>query len=145
VSVAFCNSALDHAMEPFALLKEIHRTLKENGILILWQGVYRRKDYEQKTSEQETHLRIFTKENLLETLEKAGFSINKKSYLGCNLALSSESYKSITLNFPKFLNSCLVIPVKIYLFTGTILPKYASIALIKSRKSRKASYPVRKR
>ena len=59
VSVALCNSALDHTMEPEAVLKEIHRTLKKEGILVFWQGIY-----EPKHSEHDTHLRTFTRDSI---------------------------------------------------------------------------------
>lgn len=137
VSIAFCNSALDHSMEPIVLLKEIHRTLKENGTLILWQGIYRKPHYEQETSEGETHLRVFTKENLVGMLREAGFSSNNTSLLGCNLILSSESYKSISSRIPKFTNKFLPVIIEVYLFAGKLLPKYASIVIMKMNKSRK--------
>jgi len=129
VSVILCNSILDHAMQPNAVLKEIHRTLKENGILILWQGIHRHKH-----SEHETHLRVFTKDGLMDMLKDAGFLITDSSFLGCNLFLSSESQESVISRFPQFLNKHLSTLLRIYLLTGKLLPKYASVAILRLRR-----------
>jgi SAM-dependent methyltransferase len=129
VSVALCNSALDHTLEPMAVLKEINRTLKEKGTLILWQGIY-----EPENSGHETHLRVFTKESLAEMLSNAGFSITKSSFLGSNLISSSESYESASSKVPKFVEKLLPPLLETYLLIGTVLPKYASIAIFRSTK-----------
>lgn len=129
VSVALCNSALDHSLEPTMVLKEIHRILKENGILILWQGIY-----EPENSGHETHLRVFTRGSLSSLLRNAGFSITKSSFLGFNLVFSSESYESASSRVPQFLNNFLPIIIEIYLIMGNILPKYASIAMFRAQK-----------
>jgi ubiquinone/menaquinone biosynthesis C-methylase UbiE len=132
VSVALCNSALDHTMEPMMVLKEIHRTLKEEGILILWQGIY-----ETKHSEHDTHLRTFTKDSITNLLKYSGFYVAKSSFLGCNLLPSSESYESASSKIPQFLNSFLFIILESYLLVGKIFPPFASIAMLKSKKLRK--------
>jgi ubiquinone/menaquinone biosynthesis C-methylase UbiE len=129
VSVALCNSALDHTLEPMVVLNEIHRTLRENGILILWQGIY-----EPENSGHETHLRVFTKDSLTNMLRIAGFSITKSSFLGFSLVSSSESYESVSSRVPQFLDKFLPIILEIYLLIGNLLPKYASIAMFRAGK-----------
>jgi ubiquinone/menaquinone biosynthesis C-methylase UbiE len=129
VSVALCNSALDHTMEPMVVLKEINRTLKEKGILVLWQGIH-----EPENSGLETHLRVFTRDSLTNMLSNAGFSIIKSSFFGCNLILSSESYESVSSRVPQFLEKYLPPLLEIYLLIGNIMPKFASIAMLSSRK-----------
>jgi SAM-dependent methyltransferase len=134
VAVALFNSALDHALEPKAVLKEIHRTLKENGVLIMWQGIHRHKNSKHKTSEQETHLRVLSKNDVVCMLKDAGFSISYDSPLGCDLFPSADINKSMSTKVPRFLNRHISALLELYLFTGKILPSFASIAMLKSTK-----------
>lgn len=135
VSVALCNSALDHMIEPNAVLKEIHRVLKENGTLIMWQGIYQHKNHKKETFEQETHVNVFSKESLFEMLKDTGFSINCINLLGCDIIASSEENKAISSRFPEFFNNQLSTLLQLYLSLGKIFPKHASIIMLKLKKT----------
>ena len=132
VAVVLCNSTMDHTLEPLLVLKEIHRTLKKNGILILWQGIYCK-----QTAEHETHLRVFTKNSLKDMLTESGFLITLSKFLGFAYFFSSNTNGSVLSKIPKFLTHFLVIFFKIYLAIGKIIPKYASIAIFKLKKIEK--------
>jgi ubiquinone/menaquinone biosynthesis C-methylase UbiE len=136
VSVVLFNSALDHVMEPEIVLKEIHKTLKDDGLLVMWQGIHNQEHSENETSEQETHLRVFRKDDLAKILIGAGFFIESFSLVGCDIIHSSEKNKSATSRLPQFLNNNLLIFLQAYLAMGKILPKHASIMMLRSKKNK---------
>jgi len=136
ISVVLCNSALDHTLDPEKVLKEIYGTLRENGTLVVWQGVYRSVHSSHKTAEYETHLRTFTANDLVGMLNNSGFSITSSIFLGCDLVPYSEANKSILSKIPKFLNRALPILLKIYLLSGKLLPTHASIVMLQLKKTR---------
>jgi ubiquinone/menaquinone biosynthesis C-methylase UbiE len=129
VSIALCNSALDHTLEPKSVLLEIHRTLKKEGFLVLWQGIY-----EQKHSEHDTHLRTFTKDSIATLLADCGFKVEKKKFLGFNYLPSSESYESASLKIPYQFNRFLNPMLELYLTIGKVIPIFASIAMLRTKK-----------
>ena len=75
-----CSQVLEHASEPSILLKEIFRTLKPQGVLILTIPFF------WPEHEQPHDYRRFTRYGLQKTLEKAGFESIKIISLNCGLS-----------------------------------------------------------
>jgi ubiquinone/menaquinone biosynthesis C-methylase UbiE len=134
ISLVMCNSMLDHTLKPEVVIDEMRRVLKKDGFLVLWQGIYNKPQQEHETAEQETHLRSFTKIELIQMFEKAGFSLCRKEFLGLDSVSSSDSNKTFFLKVPNGLNRSFIVLVKFYLLMGKMLPQHAAIAMLKFKK-----------
>ncbi len=83
-----CSHVLEHVNNPDAALKELYRVLKPNGKAILMAPINLNikttiEDSNHKTKEerikyygQDDHLRLFAKNDFIERIENAGFSLN---------------------------------------------------------------------
>lgn len=96
---------LEHLVDPWRVLEQIHRLLKPKGRLVvsipnmrhysvtvplLLFGDFR---YQQEFILDSTHLRFFTKRTIIKTLESAGFEIELMDYTGAKHGLGAKANK----------------------------------------------------
>lgn len=74
-----CFDVLEHVEHPFSTLKEIHRVLKDNGILLLvvpnFNRVFFSSDWRKEDIFAKEHLFYFTPKTMTEMLKQTGFKI----------------------------------------------------------------------
>ncbi|EQB35619.1 hypothetical protein M947_10075 [Sulfurimonas hongkongensis] len=85
--VILCGDVLEHLVDPYTTLQKLKKYLKDDGVIIaslpnirewktmkkiLFQGDFR---YENSGILDKTHLRFFTKKNIIELFENQGFFI----------------------------------------------------------------------
>jgi len=82
--VVISNHALEHVPYPIGMLKELHRILKPNGILVLCVPIDMQRDQGRfQTDDQNNHLHTWTTQLLGNTLIESGFSVEKISERVC--------------------------------------------------------------
>jgi SAM-dependent methyltransferase len=135
VSVLMCNSMLDHTLDADGVVKEINRVLKDNGIVVFWQGIYN-DNKSHSTKEEETHLRSFDCEGLIKLFEKGHFSLVESRLLGLDFLSSSSTNRSMALKIPKSARILTETFVQMYLFLGKFLPQHAAIAMFSFKKGK---------
>ena len=85
-----CYHVLEHVMEDLAAMKELHRTLKPTGVILVQTPFKEGEIYEDynitsskerlKHFEQEDHVRIYSVEGLKNRLKQSGFEVTIKQY-----------------------------------------------------------------
>ena len=109
--VIICGDVLEHLIDPYEVLKKLKQYLKSDGVIIasipnirewgtvkkiLFEGDFK---YENSGILDKTHLRFFTKKNIIELFENQGFYIQK---IISNNKTSALKYL-IRLRFIKFI------------------------------------------
>jgi SAM-dependent methyltransferase len=73
-----CKAVLEHLWEPLSAIREIHRVLKEDGIVFISVPDARSKSF----WDDYTHIRPYTKKSLEAMLIDGGFEMQSSWYLG---------------------------------------------------------------
>lgn len=82
--LAICTSVLEHVLDPYSTLENIHSALKKEGKLYVRVPIEKDLCLYDHRKYEFTHLRTFDKERLIKMLEETGFKVKriKRIFIG---------------------------------------------------------------